>query len=701
MKKTVIFSIAAVLFFLFIVVLITTRETRQRSQETLDTIPSPFKQQVQIPAPQSAPRIDFGFYENTTNLPELPDGLSQYTLQTSISHDEAKRWGETLGLRSYKMQGNRYVTFFNTTPLDASIMVVDLSTGGLRFQSFAEFGLVAEGNTPQEKALYMLEQLGVFDETINCPIAYRKTTISRVTFVECHRDWKSVGAPILGFVGMLNIPESVSLSQLQLGGMAETLSDDPTIVTASLNLDRKARSDDFNTATVGVTDGGYIVSIVSNIRKIVQSVPLSSEDSLTPREALDRITSGEYEFALTIPTGQGSPDLSAVYPNNIANSDNVVITDYIFAYLEKTGTLRQESLAPYYVVRGRALLDSGFYVQFIQALPVKRNERATVEVNVAGLQEQESEKSNSLKLGTFSLNPTGTYTEVSDGILPDISSLTNQCPTEIGNIASTLTFNPIYDLGELGRIGLAFYSNFTNDIATVHYFYLPVPNKEKPDINTILAELERVAKKSYVPREEMKYLLAEWEDMGDCPIRLTGESPTLFFYLPQKSHVTVKPKFELTYSDVPLSTEGLWRVQTDEGGVLINGVLRPHLYYEYQPKVFPKPTSGWVIAREDFPRLVKIIASGLSLTIAEESRLSFELNTASRRIKDPYLFVGYIPASVIDTNLPLELEGNDLRRVRYHFYISGQISSTSVTVPTLTPINRSSPFILELGATSQ
>lgn len=83
----------------------------------------------------------------------------------------------------------------------------------------------------------------------------------------------------------------------------------------------------------------------------------------------------------------------------------------------------------------------------------------------------------------------------------------------------------------------------------------------------------------------------------NCPIQISGYSPTLFVYSSTTRSITISPNFSLTYAD-PLVKNSTWNVDVNNGVNLnVNGVSRPYIYYEYQPVTFNKPKLGWTVKR--------------------------------------------------------------------------------------------------------
>lgn len=295
------------------------------------------------------PQVSFQSYDNKASLPTVPQTVNSYTLKANYSVEEAKELGKKLGMTEVKVPDDRFVILYNMTDMNSrGILTFDRVTGGISFQSY---GVIKTNSPnpegPQDTARRFLTSLNLLDPTISCPITYQRKALTGVTFVECHRDWSLVGLPILNNIGVLNIPESKSLSSLAIGQTDQYSPDDPSITTVSTgNGDGKARPNDFNTITIGVTEDGRILSLESNMRKITETKQYSSSDLLSPDEAFNQFISHKAKFSLTIPAGSGSVDWAKVYPNNKADGKKAVITDYLLTYLENPGQAPQDKLVP-------------------------------------------------------------------------------------------------------------------------------------------------------------------------------------------------------------------------------------------------------------------------------------------------------------------------------------------------------------------
>ncbi|MBI4038867.1 hypothetical protein HY384_02815 [Candidatus Daviesbacteria bacterium] len=331
---------------------------------------------------RNAPKVYFDTYLNKTSLPSIPPNLSTYQLKTAFSSTEVLQFAQKLGLNKQYSTSTVYDIVYNIDdPQKKGYLLFNKNTGSFSFRSF---GVVkASGNqNPRNTALNFLQSLGISDPTLSCPITYQRNRMEGVTFVECHRDWNKIGLPILNLAGLLNLPASIKLTEVNLSTVEPLAPEDPTIssltfvqngISSNLPKPYKSRPTDFNTITVAVTDGGRIFSVESSLKWIDKSGQVTRENLATPTEALQKFYSHLSILSLTLPAGSGTVDWDKVYQNNLAEAKQAVITDYILAYLEKGGETVGGHLVPMYLIRGQAQLNSGYTVSFVETVPALKN----------------------------------------------------------------------------------------------------------------------------------------------------------------------------------------------------------------------------------------------------------------------------------------------------------------------------------------
>ncbi len=322
-----------------------------------------------------APSLEFGAYTLQGIFPSVPETVSSYTVKTNLSQEEMKALAQLFGLTEEKKLTEPFVLFYNTTdPEFRGMLYINQQTGAFSFQSYGSHKPKdVSDSSPAVIAKTYVQQLGFDDGTFTEPVTYKEKTFPNITYVEFHRDWQKVELPILSTIGLLNLPEGKPLNTLTLGELEPFTIKNPDIIQTSNNQDGTSRPNDFNTVTVAVSKDGTILSIESNIRKIIGTTRVTRDDLLTPEEALQQFTNHTGDFSLTIPAGTGSIAWDKVYPENIAKAKSAIITDYILTYLENPPSIAQNNIVPMYTIRGIATLDSGYTVRFIQTLPALKD----------------------------------------------------------------------------------------------------------------------------------------------------------------------------------------------------------------------------------------------------------------------------------------------------------------------------------------
>jgi hypothetical protein len=390
-KKKIVLA-ALFIFIIFALFIFLNGKKTLPSNETgkpqiVESSPTPISYLPKKPTDQNLPKANqvfppahvFATYENKTTLPTIPQTIKQYTFKTDFSLEEVQAIAFKLGLTELKESANNTAIFYN---LDNSqyrgILTFNLTSGEFTFESYGDHKSSLINAPATATALSFLRSLGVIDETVACPITYQKQGLDGITFVECHRDWGKMGAPILSFVGVLNTAENKPLSSLAVGKTDESTPADGSIINTSTGEDGKARPNDFNTVTVAVSFEGNILFIKSNLRQIKKTTILSSNDLLTPSEALNQFMAKKASLTLSSPRGQGDVDLAKVYPQNQAMAQKAIISDYLFTYLEKPVKTQQEKLTPMYFIRGSAQLNSGYTVNFVETLPALKTDTSNV-----------------------------------------------------------------------------------------------------------------------------------------------------------------------------------------------------------------------------------------------------------------------------------------------------------------------------------
>lgn len=263
--------------------------------------------------------------------------------------------------------------------------------------------------------------------------------------------------------------------------------------------------------------------------------------------------------------------------------------------------------------------------------------------------------------------------------------------------------DPIYDLGELGKVGVYdrwIYGGTTHFFA---YYYIPPKDKPLPKLSAILAEIEKLGLADWQSRPELG---DDWRYyLGHCPIQMTGNSPTLFIYTKPQLELKIKAGKKITYANPPTEENDTWRVTTEERGQLKvnNFYQRNYLYYEYEPVLFTRPQSGWIIDKRHLVAFIRDrLTPSLGLLPLEEERLIFEFDLVGRELSTEQFFVGLIDPKEIAAKVPLLISPKPDAVVRLHFYLAPVSSNESLSLSppdlSLYKIPPRDFMVLELGA---
>lgn len=548
-----------------------------------------------------------------------------------------------------------------------------------------------------EKATVLVNSL-IFDPTVKYSATYKRTDKPGVTFVEFHRNWNAVGLPILNAYGIFNLPDNKLLSNLTfLSG--DNRSSDDNIFETSDRKDGMKRSNDFNTITVAVLDNEpKVLSVESNIR-FLTGTP-SEVSVLKYEDALSALKSNNYEFLYTSPEGEGVPRFDLVYPGNSAVLTNAFITETIVSYIENPPQTPQDRLEPYYIFKGKGMLASGYSVEFIAGVPSSAPTGVQsfidsafrfihVEAQIYDVED------TGQKQGTFDAAPTLLPT-TPPTVVPTIKQVFQadsnaQCDPDVSALTNITIFSPEFSIGQLSET----YTG--NDKARIgNWYVISMSSTGSLTAEALLEQIKIIqqAKLGGIVEEETN----DFRDLSDlvediihklgttCPIRISGESPTIFTYGPIGETISVSPLSAVTFSNPPLK---------DGWNVTMGKYSPDYLYYEYKPVAFNRPEKGWNVSRNELSKFASVVSKKLGLSSAEKSRLIFELNHAATDVEGNNLFIGVIPQSEVDAKLPL---ASSVAATRVHFFVGN--ANGPVNAPVVSPIHRTNSMILEIGASS-
>lgn len=355
--------------------------SKQQANQPSNLTGQQANQTPQTPARQ-APSVYFETYKNNAISPNIASSITVYTLKDSFSSGEVKALASKLGITTFEVDTPDYAAAYNLTDLDKKgILVFYKATGTFNYKSYSGVkpASYTQGQSVSQEALSYLSDLGLPTQYLSCPITYQRKPMTTLTLVECHYDWTKIGLPYLNLIGLLNVPAETALGSLKLGGITSDSPVDSSIVNINTGDNGKARPNDFNTVTVAIQEGGIIREVSSNIRWIDNQQTVNSASVYTPEEALGQFLSHNAKLSLTIPAGEGGFSYQNIYQNDKAEAKEAVITDYVLSYLEKPLSFSQKYLAPFYTIRGTAVLTTGYRVRFVQTVPALKDTSYSVD----------------------------------------------------------------------------------------------------------------------------------------------------------------------------------------------------------------------------------------------------------------------------------------------------------------------------------
>ena len=741
-SKKKIFMIAGLFVFFFLIILggaafFMLSQNSQPTPPSVTDAPQATGSADLSGEPRLLPKVVFETWTNTaTSAASTP---SSYVLEIEQPSEEIGReLARKLGFGDIEF-GEQSLTGSVETASESAMYMYEVNTGSMFY--LAETGKQLNGPPSDETVMNFLQRFGVYDSSMSVFATYQKTSTPRVTYYEIHRDWEFVGLPILLDLGLVSIPESQPLDDLTQQNTPDVENED--IVSTSDGTDGYDRAEDFNTITVGVDDEtGRVVYLFGNMRQIgsvQRDVPLISSE-----EAFALLQDGNYEQLIPIPAGEGDPGFTDVFPNEVTNGSEAVITDMIPAYLEKPIMEKQELIQPYWIFRGYSELESGYRIRFIASVPAQQPQTgsdAPQRGTETTPQVEETLQSSLIEqmIGIAYAGETQLFAQQQQESIPTndpdptpetveelepIEELQTEPPaTEPTEAPSEEEQTDARDQIASGQVQCRFPVDSLKDIVVINgltfgrapgaapnkpdftdWYY--VPDKNAADTIAFAKSVFETGQRLGASRIEkwvVKDVLTAIQNAKRsdnpviCPARVTGLSPSLFYYGTQQ--LTIRPLSDITYADPPLDA-GIWYAKSDINGMLVNDIPRTYMYYEYNPSRvrFQSGPDGWVIARVALPYWVARLSSQLQLTDTESARLLFEIMDTAKSIHTDYISIQPIQMHEVDNKLPLQVQSIIPVTVhRYFFHVEPATVSEILTEPVLSPVTRSDEMILELG----
>jgi hypothetical protein len=190
---------------------------------------------------------------------------------------------------------------------------------------------------------------------------------------------------------------------------------------------------------------------------------------------------------------------------------------------------------------------------------------------------------------------------------------------------------------------------------------------------------------------------------GGAACYLSGISPIIYLYSQENQHVTIDLPSTRTYSD-PITQDNTWKVTVSPEGISADGIDRPYLYYEYDPRItFALPNTSFVFSQKTLLEDIEnSIAKPLHLTQKETASLAQEVkNALFEKHSSSYYRVSLIDDSTVNTTLPLKFSPQPDHIYRIQLVLKPVRKYAIFPHPVLHPIERSGFTVVELGAQVQ
>jgi hypothetical protein len=692
-----------------------------------------------LQASTQVPEIKIDKYVLVTNLPEKPTELQGYRLKTNYSDLDVTDLATKLGFQSIDAV-EKYTTISQLYDIgQGHYLGFDRASGHFMYTSDTGFTPTRIGTTSQETAKNVLAQLGIDDSRIKPYATYRRTDNLDSVYVELHRDWVAMGAPILNPVGMLNLTDTERLDSLSFSSQPDSSHVDTRITSTSDDMNGYSRPDSFNTITVHLaSDNSRVLGISSNIPTIVEAVPLSGGSIKSPIDAFNEYKNGQTSMALTGPAGEGRLDLGDVYSNGLAASPSVDVTDFELIYAAALSDT-QEWWCPSYALRSFGKIQTGFDVQFSHTVPASTDPRCQTAVLGAATGRMFAQNTGPLVLPTPDASrvlPTtivggpdknasslqyGTLGFKVDAI---IDTPVNECPPNF-NHSYVLKQTPDYTdyvawIDEnvvptrklLGRVIKGQVKNFK---PRSWYFV----RKKKAGSQATLESLntsysqsqlisfrQQAIRKSEIGDPNLSPLDPKFNGLETITCQhIVTASPWIYIYSdvdtdfsvqldPVGGVAYVKPAF----TDVATYT---WDVTAGQN-------TSPTLFWEYYKadvleayrsftSSHPVEQRGYVVASSSLKEFMAGLSVKLGLNVQEQKNVLAELNRESMAFTSPFVRVSFAPQAFVESALPLSVSPAPDHMNRIYFEFTPLSSFEKISHPALPQIIRGGSTIVETG----
>ncbi len=716
-QKKILIAAAGLLLATIVIVILLMMLGRSGSNQPPATSTSQAEPE-QVPAPvftssRYDDRSQLGSAKSTTLG---TTAVKVYPLKSSLSDSDITALKTKLRLNNTKFsQSSDAVELHSFEAGEKSeYLLVDKRTGTFDFYTYK--GLKSSASSsPQQIALDTLDYLGMKDATVSCPITYQRTTMEGIIYVECHRYWNELGAPLLNLTGILNMPESKFMATLSPGVADATGPKDSSVVNTSNNQNGLSRPTDFNTVVVGIDKNGSVTSINSTMKPLDYSKTTSTTQIITPKDALAKIRDNKADISITVPAGVGSAEWEKVYPNSQANGTEAIITDMMLSYIEMPVDGNQTKYEPYYVAKGVATLTSGYTVKFVQAVKAGKtttgmldSANSVIKNLIPKAYAQTDVKTTITAAPSVTAVPSVTAAPTSrpsPTINPVCISPTPGESPDCLNNKNQFTKIKVFDIPGYGKLTVGITGGGNN----TYYLINTTGSGDKQELIYALAKGlcpdlkipdEFAGCKARFPKVFVSTNGDQFANQFDPKCYISGQSPAVFLYPTKETHLSLYFGSKITYSD-PAIIGNLIQLQvTPDGTITTDGVSRSYLYYEYNNSTtkFSQPSAGLIANDSNFEYAIAEIAYKLGLNESETQRLIQDAINA--KPLSAYYQISIADEKEVATNLPLGFSVQPDSLARIHLLIKPLEKIVPVDALKIQPIQRNGFTVIELGATT-
>jgi len=675
------------------------------------------------------PKVEIKDYVLHTELPSAPQSAKIYKLQTNYSDGDIEKMAATFGMASLKSDsvvvennGQGLTQIFDLK--NKLYLAVNNRNGRLLFSAQNGIPAVSQGDAKQN-ALALARSLGYSQSCLKATSSYTKKSEPHTAFVDIHCDWESIGAPIVNYFGILNLPLSEALRDVSLGQLPTTSGANDGDIKDDDSGELSSRPNDFNTISFQQdTLTGNIMAFSSNIMPVLSEIEVGADRIILPNDGFEKLKNNEKQFAFAGPQGTGTTDLRNAYINSTAQANSVNLTDFVLAYPVIPG-VKQEYMCPEWVTRSQGRLESGYdgtFVESAQAINDSRCSRSAV-LGASIAQTTVLPAPNPTVIDPLSHGDTLQYKNftvqgepLTESSCPPKASFTNAMEISEGVYLLWIDQN----VRGSGNKRLGMKGTLTGPLIQREWWIGTTSEQQVAGALGTGEKLSPEKASSYMKFRSSKGVKSTIGSRDDNPISsvkgtivackyLTTGSPSLYIYSTTAKNVNVElnPLGGIAFAQPALSTTQGWNVKTLSNGSLSfgNDVVNSRAYYEYNKKSLSEALDktsfeekGYVVKKDELLNVFATkISSKLGLNQVQSNDLASEIKRELHLLGSSHVKVVLLPRAVLDRYLPVSLSPAPKNFYRYFFIIEPASAEDSLVEPIFSPIQKNDFYAVETG----